>query len=144
MTELWHYVSSCSWTCRPLFGTDCNHGNDYYSSHTVSYRGCTDWEYNFSVILPFGLGGSLCILGTAYTDDFNRDVFWELSPATTMRIMTTPPQTYRNMMWSNTYSLCTDQNTFGAVQVGCSICKSSYLIKAARPGGMRTHSQVNG
>jgi len=46
----------------------CNHGNDYYSSHTVSYIGCTGWEYNFSVILPFGLGGSLCILGTAYTE----------------------------------------------------------------------------
>jgi len=44
----------------------CNHVNDYYSSHTVSYIGCTDWEYNFSVILPFGLGGSLCILWTAY------------------------------------------------------------------------------
>jgi len=45
----------------------CNHGNDHYSFHTVSYIGCTGWEYNFSVILPFGLGGSLCILGTAYT-----------------------------------------------------------------------------
>jgi len=47
-------------------GLQCNHGNDYYSSHTVSYIGCTGWEYNFSVILPFGIGGSLCILGTAY------------------------------------------------------------------------------
>ena len=44
----------------------CNHANDYYSSHTISYIGCTGWEYNLSVILPFGLGGSLCILGTAY------------------------------------------------------------------------------
>ena len=44
----------------------CNHANDYYSSHTVSYIGCTGWEYNLSVILPFGLGGSLWILGTAY------------------------------------------------------------------------------
>ena len=44
----------------------CNHADDYYSSHIVSYIGCTGWEYNFSVILPFGLGGSLCILGTAY------------------------------------------------------------------------------
>jgi len=39
----------------------------YYSSHTVSDIGCTGWEYNFSVILPFGLGGSLSILGTAYS-----------------------------------------------------------------------------
>jgi len=38
------------------------------NDETVSYIGCTDWEYNFSVILPFGLGGSLCILGTAYRD----------------------------------------------------------------------------
>ena len=45
----------------------CNHANDYYSSHTVSYIGCTGWKYNFSIILPFGLGGSLCILGTAYS-----------------------------------------------------------------------------
>ena len=44
----------------------CNHADDYYSSHIVSYIGCTDWEYNFSVILPFGLDSSLCILGTAY------------------------------------------------------------------------------
>ena len=44
----------------------CNHACDYYSSHTVSYIGCTGWEFNFSVILPFGLGGSLCILWTAY------------------------------------------------------------------------------
>ena len=44
----------------------CNHANDYYSSYTVSYIGCTGWEYNFSVILPGGLGGSSCMLGTAY------------------------------------------------------------------------------
>ena len=44
----------------------CNHADDYYSPHTVSYIGCTGWENNFSVILPFGLGGFLCILGTAY------------------------------------------------------------------------------
>jgi len=54
----------------------CNHGNDYYSSHTVSYIGCTGWEYNFSVILPFGLGGSLCILGTAYTGR-NEKLHWD-------------------------------------------------------------------
>ena len=52
----------------------CNHGNDYYSSHTVLYIGCTGWEYNFSVVLPFGLGGSLCILGTAYIN-------WEVTAA---------------------------------------------------------------
>jgi len=38
------------------------------------YIGCTDWEYNFSVILPFGLGGSLCILGTTYIN-------WEVTAA---------------------------------------------------------------
>ena len=33
-----------------------NHADDYYISHAISYIGCTDWEYNCSVILFFGLG----------------------------------------------------------------------------------------
>ena len=67
-------LSTWMWICQGSLNSrhdwwvaTCNHADDYYSSHTVSHIGCTGWEYNFSAILPFGLGDSLCILGTAYT-----------------------------------------------------------------------------
>ena len=69
--QLKKYVLESSHLENFCYNSICNHGNDYYSSHTVSYIGCTGWEYNFSVILPFGLGGSLCILGTAYSINCN-------------------------------------------------------------------------
>ena len=51
------------------YSLNCNNANDYYSFYTVSYIECTGWEYNFSVILPFGLDDSLCILGTPYINE---------------------------------------------------------------------------
>ena len=51
------------------YSLNCNNANDYYSFYTVSYIECTGWEYNFSVLLPFGLHDSLCILGTPYIDE---------------------------------------------------------------------------